>query len=313
MSENMTVRLPAPTRSRVKAAAEKVGYRPNRLAQAMKSGRTQVIGVWLPVDRPIIPYMRFLKAVSAKARQDGYELMITGLEGSMAYGDDAKAPATWPVDGVMGFDAGKAIESFRQDPSNDSVPVSIIGFEQCSNGDSIAWNVAEAAKEATSRLIAKGCKKIVHLSPEWVLENYPRELRRRGYTEAMEEAGLPTEFISAEDETSSASARAMDQYLERNPPPDGVFAFTDTLAIGAARALYLRGFDIPRDTLVFGFSDFPEAEDYRVPISSVRAPIEELVDQGWQWLIERISNPELEPRIEVLPMQLIERESTTRT
>jgi DNA-binding LacI/PurR family transcriptional regulator len=64
--------------------------------------------------------------------------------------------------------------------------------------------------------------------------------------------------------------------------------------------------------LIFGFSDFPEAEDYRVPISSVRAPIEELVDQGWQWLIERISNPEIKPRVEVLPMRIIERESTER-
>lgn len=313
MSENMTVRLPATTRARVKEAAEKVGYRPNRLAQAMKSGRTQVIGVWLPVDRPIIPYMRFLKAVSAKARQEGYELMITGLEGSMAYGEDAKAPPLWPVDGVMGFDAGRAIESFRKDPSNDLIPVSILGPERCSYGDTVAWDVATAAKEATRRLIAKGAKRIVHFTMDWILENYPRENRRNGYIEAMTEAGLKPEYICADIETSSAAAKAMDQYLAENPPPDGVFAFTDTLAIGASRALHLRGFQIPRDTLIFGFSDFPEAEDYRVPISSVRAPIEDLVNQGWDWLIERIANPELEARVSVLPMTIIERESTSRS
>jgi DNA-binding LacI/PurR family transcriptional regulator len=312
MSENMTVRLPMTTRARVKEAAEKVGYRPNRLAQAMKSGRSQVVGVWLPVDRLIIPYMRFLKAVSAKARQEGYELMITALEGSTAYGDAGKAPPLWPVDGIMAFDAGKAIESFRKDATNDMVPVCILGFEECVNGDTVAWNVAGAAKEATQKLIAKGCKNVVHITLDWVLENYPREQRRRGYTEAMNEAGLQPVFVAAEDETSSAAARAMDAYLNQNPPPDGVFAFTDGLAIGAARALYLRGFDVPRDTLIFGFSDLPEAEDYRVPISSVRAPIEELVDQGWQWLIERIATPETPSRITMLPMKMIERESTER-
>lgn len=310
LSENLSVRLPESTRQRVKDAAERVGYRPNRLAQAMKRGKSHVIGVWLPVDRPILAYLRFLQAVSSTAREQNYELMITGLQGSDAYGATGKVPPLWPVDGIMGFDAGKAITALRENPAFDSTPVLIFGFETCSNGDSVAWDVAEASKEVTRRLIQRGCRRIVHVTMDWVLSDFPREQRRRGYSEAMLEAGLSPEFATSEKETSSAAETATLGFISERGIPDAFTGFTDTLAIGAARAVLSLGKAIPQDCKVWGFSDFPEAEDFRVPISSIRLPMEDVVDLGWKWLNERIANPDIESRMAVLPMQIIEREST---
>ncbi len=312
LTNNKTARVAEETRQRVMEAAQKIGYRPNRLAQAMQRGKTNVIGIWIPVNRPILTYMWFLQAISTVARRDGYELMITCLDADMAYAAEGKAPHQWPVDGILAIDAGKAIRTFREDPANDEVPVAILGFEEYSNCDSVGWDVAGAAREATERLIAKGCKSIVHVTLDWVIENYPREQRRRGYTEAMEAAGLKPTFVISSGEGSSAAAKAMASYLAENPVPDAVFGFTDTLVIGACRAIFQKGYEVPKDCLAWGFADFPEAENYRVPLSSIRAPIEELVEQGWSWLMERIGDPTIAPRMKVLPMRIIERESTTR-
>jgi DNA-binding LacI/PurR family transcriptional regulator len=98
--------------------------------------------------------------------------------------------------------------------------------------------------------------------------------------------------------------------LETHGAPDAYVAFIDTLAVGTARAVLDAGLEIPRDVKVWGFGDFPEAENYRVPLTSVRIPIEAVSNQGWDWLMARIENPGREHRLKVIPMELIERDST---
>ena len=310
MSGNMTVRLPDSTRERVYQAAERVGYRPNRLAQAMKRGRTNLIGVWMPVDRLVFTYLRFLRAISSHSREDGFELMITGLEGATAYSGRGSAPSFWPIDGLIAVDAGKAIQLFRADPSNDGIPVVVLGFEEFANSDSVTWDVAGAARLATERLIEKGCRKIVHITLDWILADYPREQRRRGYTEAMTSAGLEPRFVAAPDETSAGAAQAIAAHLVAEGCPDAVVGFTDTLAIGATRAVLEAGFDVPGDCRIWGFGDYPESGEVRIPLSTIRVPVEEAVAQAWKWIIQRMGDPDTAHRMATLDMELIERESS---
>lgn len=312
LAENMSVRLPEVTRQRVKDAAVKVGYRPNRLAQAMKRGKTHVIGVWMPVDRPIVIYLQFLQALNALARKNNYELMITGLDGSMAYAAEGKLPHLWPVDGIIALDAGQAMSALRDDPRNGSTPIAILGVERFENADTVAWDLAGAAKRATEKLIKSGCQSIVHVSLDWVLRDYPDELRRIGYSEAMSHAGLSPTFISVTGESSKSAEHAVASFLQSHPCPDAFFGFTDAIAIGAARAVLQMGKGIPDDCQIWGYADYPESADYRVPISTMRVPIEELTNQAWEWLMDRISSPEVAPRFSLIPMELIERESTRR-
>ncbi len=313
LAGNMTVRLPESTRQRVREAAAKVGYRPNRLAQAMQGGKSRIISVWIPVDRIVPNYMRFLKAINAKARASDYDLMITGLDSSMAYAGEGRAPYVWPVDGVIAVDAGKSIQVFRADAQNDRTPVVVLGLEQFKNSDSVSWDLAGAARVATEKLIAQGCSRVVHITLDWVLADYPREQRRRGYTEAMKAAGLKPEIIAVNAETRGAAEIAVVKLLDESPVPDAFFCFTDPLAIGAARALLNRGVSIPGQCQVVGFGDYPDSEDYRIPLSSLQVPIDAVVDKAWDWLMDRIQNPAIEGRLAVLPMISQDRESTRAT
>lgn len=290
-------------------AADKVGYRPNRLAQAMKRGKTNVVGVWMPLERITPFYLHFLREVSERATLAGYDLMITGLAATMAYDARGKRPPMWPVDGLIAVDAGKAVKVFREDPGNDSTPVVVLGLEEFINGDSVAWDVRGAARQVTEQMISKGCKKIVHVTMDWILAEYPREQRRNGYRMAMEEAGLEPEFLAISNESSSGAERVFAEYLETNTP-DGVFAFTDPLAIGAARALLARGIAIPEQCKVWGFGNYTETVEFRVPISTMSSPLEVLADRAWGWLMERMEGNQGPTRVEVLPMIFYERASS---
>lgn len=312
LSGNLKVRIPETTRQRVREAAARVGYRPNRLAQAMKLGKTRIISVWMPLDRITPNYFRFLQAISQKAQANGYDLMITGLDRATALEGRGRSPQIWPVDGVISLDAGKAIQFFRDDASNDETPVAVLGLESFANSDSVSWELAGAAREATERMIAKGCRSILHLTLDWVLADFPREQRRRGYAEAMEAAGLRPQFLPVGAESSAMAEAVVADYLRTNPAPDAFFGFTDPLAIGAARALFAKGIPIPHSCLLWGFGDFPEADEYRIPLSTIRTPIQAIIDQAWNWLTERMENTALDPRLKVLEMELIERESTLR-
>jgi len=311
LSGNPTVSLPESTRERVRKAAETVGYQPNRHAQAVRGGKTMLISVWMPVDRPIVTYMRYLKIISELARRDGYELMVNCLQRDDALIEGGKPPTLYPVDGIISVDSGKAIEEFRKVKGNDHIPVSILGFEQVKYSDSIAWDLDGAAKQAVKDLIERGAKKIGHVTIDWIISDFPRERRRRGYAEAIEEAGLEPILIPCHGDTSSEVMANIKDHLSKNDY-DALFCVTDMYAIGAARALLAQGKSIPDDTMVLGFGNFPEADDFSIPISTIQIPIENIIEKSWEWLMNRIENPGTDPRISVLDMEIIHRESTSR-
>lgn len=309
LSGSPKARLPQTTRDRVKLAAERVGYRPNRLAQAMKRGRTNVVSVWMPLDRPVLNYMRILNLVSNRVRGAGYEMMVAALDTPTALEDASRLPYVWPVDGIISVDAGKAMGALRDDRAYDGIPIAVLGFEQFPNSDTVGWDVCGAAASVTEKLLGSGRRRIVHLTPKWIYDTFPKERRRRGYTEAMAEAGLEPVVIPVPEEKGSSADQALTEWIDRNGCPEAVSAFNDSLAVGAARALLRKGISIPDDCRVWGFGDQPEAEDYRVPLSTVRHPWPAIVAQAWDWLQERCQSPNIEPRFTILDMELVERDS----
>ncbi len=310
LSGNPETRIPQATMDRVNQAAEKIHYRPNRIAQAMRQGRTNVIAIWVPLSRPNMAILRFLKGFFERSVEDGYHLMIVGVEDAMAYSAAGKRPRPWPADAVIAVDSGKAIQTFRDDPANDGTPVAVLGLEEYANADCTSYANAAGARSIGERLIQSGCRNLLFVGVDWVVRDYPREQRRRGFREAAEVGGVAISILSASGETSTAAEQAVKRYLEGGGTADGVFAFNDSMAIGAARAFLERGARIPEDVQIVGYGDNPEAADFSIPLTTLRVPIEKIVETAWGRLLERISNPLLPTRVVEMPLEIVERAST---
>lgn len=310
LSGNPTVRLAESTRLKIKEAAEKLGYIANPHAQSIRSGKTNTIAIWMPTDRPIMAYLRMLQYIGEEAKKTGHHTIIVGLDRNSALTTTGTAPHRWPVDGILSIDAEKAVQKFRDIPNNQNIPVAVLGFQEFINGDSVAWNVADAFRNATQTLIDRGRKNIAHLTLDWIIEDFPREQRRRGYTEAMTAANLVPNFIISKGESFSDATEAVTEYIKKHPETDAIMAFTDALAVGAVRALIKSGKQVPQDCAVWGLGDYPESESCIVPVSTIRPPLDQVIHQSWQWLTQRIETPNQKQRFAVLEMELVEREST---
>jgi len=310
MTGNPTVKLPELTRQKVRDAAKEVGYSPNRHAQAIRSGKTNVIAIWMPVDRPIVSYIRMLQLISREAKRTGYELMIVPLDRESGLSDQAVAPNMWPVDGILAMDSGAAVERYRETAEGKTTPVVVIGYELVDNGDAVAWNVTDSVQMATKRLIDSGCQNVVYITMDWQVRDFPYERRRAGYTAAMQGAGLQTRFVIVEEESRIGASKAVSEYVAASGVPDAFVAMTDMLAMGAVRAVKAAGKRVPEDCQVMGYGSHPDAEDFEIPISTLRSPIGEVIPRAWERLIERIANPNLPSALETFEMEFVQRQST---
>ncbi len=310
MTGNPTVKLPEATREKVREAAKKVGYTPNRHAQAIRSGKTNVIAIWMPVDRPIVSYIRMLQLVSREAKKTGHELMIVPLDRESGLTEQAVAPNMWPVDGILAMDSGAAVERYRETAEGKSTPVVVIGYELVENGDAVAWNVTESVQKATQRLLDSGCKKIVYITMDWQVRDFPYERRRAGYVAALQQAGMEPIIVVVDEESRIGASRAVQEYISANGVPDAFVGMTDLLAMGAVRAVRSAGKQVPDDCQVMGYGSHPDAEDFEVPISTLRSPIGEVIPRAWEKLNRRIEDPTLPSELETFEMEFVKRDST---
>ncbi|MCU0316625.1 MAG: LacI family transcriptional regulator [Fimbriimonadaceae bacterium] len=311
LAKNPTARISASTRAKVEQAALDLKYSPNRYAQAMKGGKTNVVGILMPLDRPHANYLRFLNAIHSESRKSGKSLMIFGLDTANAQNWEGELPPMWPVDGLISIDSGRLLKVFREDPRNDQIPLAILGREWYSNTDSVSWNLKEAAQLAVKDMVDKGSQSIVYLTPEWMIEPFPNEQRRSGYEAELAERGLRPNIIGAADESPEAGELAISQLLKADPTIDGILCLHDMLAFGAVSACRKATKEIPADVQIWGCHNMVPPEAMSHPLSTLNAPIEACVSQAWTWLCERMSGEAPEHREKLFAMEHIRR-STSR-
>jgi LacI family transcriptional regulator len=141
------------------------------------------------------------------------------------------------------------------------------------------------------------------------------QARRDGYKQALLEAGIAIEsaLIVNGDFTQESGYEAMCILLSQSPRPTAVFVASDTMAIGAMRAIHECGLSVPRDIALVGFDDLSPAVYATPPLTTVRQPVAELGATAVHMLIERIKRPDAPVAHVRLPAQLVIRGSCGAT
>ena len=95
-----------------------------------------------------------------------------------------------------------------------------------------------------------------------------------------------------------------------HPLPDAYFAASDSLAIGALRALQENGINVPEDIQIISFNDTSLAKQVYPPLSSVTVYTEEWDELPWMSSINKVLAPREIPTLTMLGTKLTLREST---
>ena len=137
-------------------------------------------------------------------------------------------------------------------------------------------------------------------------------LRLKGYRQELRAVGLPADGRHARtpDYKRASGAAAVRSLLSRPDPPDGLFCFSDELAVGVLRELHEQGLRMPSDISVVGFDDIQEARFATPSLTSVRPDKAKIAEVAVDMLIQRIQGSEAKPRDVRIGYELIVRESS---
>jgi LacI family transcriptional regulator len=242
------------TRQRILDAAAELGYTPNRLAQSLRTQRTQTLG--MISDRIVTtPYAgRMIQGVQDAAWESGYivELINTGDDADL----EAEAIAALlarQVDGVLYATMYHRIVDVPV--ALRGHPVVVLDSETRTEGiDAVVPDEFEGGRTAARRLLDVGHRRIGHLSE---LQDVPAaRLRLEGFRQTLAEAGCFDEtLVLAEEAVSAGGERGARELLSRPDRPTALFCYNDRMAMGVYRAARKLGLEIPGDVSVIGYDD----------------------------------------------------------
>jgi len=306
---NQTATIADETGRRVQEAMDTLTFTPHPIARNLATQRTNTIGLLLSDigGQFYTPLLRGIEAVSSEA---GYDLLIHSTRTSHTTKAPRRALNEYNTDGLLIFiDAldntelarlnqiGFPVVLMHQSPPNH-LNIPVVSIENRSG-----------AQQAVEHLIeAHGRRQIAFLRGP--AGNEDSEEREKGYRQALKKHGLsvdPALVVCGEFEAAQAYA-AVAQLIGQGALFDAIFTGDDDSAIGVIQALQEAGRRIPEDVAIAGFDDSLFARILMPPLTTVRAPIEQVGREAARQLVSLIWGEQAD-MYTVLPTEMIIRQS----
>jgi len=298
------------TRSRVLEAASQLGYEPNELARNLRAGSSKTIGFLIP-DTRNPHYLDVLDGVEEVISEKGYYLALVvsnlSLEREL---QSLRSLFQQRLDGLILMPIyqdmyPEELDTLRKRHIPAVLTTPVVG------SDWVFPDIRSGSEQMMDHLISLGHRRIAFING--VVRSKLAEERLDVYQEKMHQPGfdLVPEWVRCcghdiEDGYHEAAA-----LLDLLNPPTAIWTINDILAVGALRAIHEKGLRIPEDIALAGFDDIEIAQHLYPPLTTVRMDGQELGRQAVRILFRRMENPVIEPVQEVIPTQLIIRQSTT--
>ncbi|MBW4043552.1 MAG: LacI family transcriptional regulator [Acidobacteria bacterium] len=297
------------TAERVRRAIERLRYRPNEMARALRGSRTRSIGV-------IVPYLydpffaTCAHEINVVAKSHGYSVILTtSNEDPDAEYCEAQLMLQRHVEGLIVIPASQRHSKLTRAEFENTPIVTLDRPEPSGQYDSVLVHNRSGSRQAVEHLINRhGHKRIVLLGRNQKL--YTLSERLIGYRKAMRDHGLEPEssFECSSPEVTGAVLEAM---LQRVDPPTAFFTannLTTRYVLAACNKLKIR---VPEDIAIVGFDDFELAELLQPTLTVVWQPAAEIGRVAAELLFDRLGSTDKDhkPMRMVLPVKLVVRRS----
>jgi LacI family transcriptional regulator len=300
------------TRARVQSVAEKLNYHPNVAARSLAAGRTNIIGLVIPMGVSALftdPYFPLLiQGISSACNANEHSVMLWLAEPEYERRMIRQVLQGGLIDGVI------LASALMDDPMLEALlkrglPFIMVGRLPTDNQISyVDVDNVNSAREMVSYLLRLGYRKVATIAgPTNMIAGSDR---LQGYRLALRSRGvaLDPSLIVEGDFTEEGGYIAMQRLIPRKP--DAVFVASDAMAVGAMRALREAGLRVPDDVALAGFDDIPFSARSEPSLTTVRQPIQRMGALAAETLIDMISHPHPQPRRIILPTELVIRESS---
>ncbi len=306
---NGTAKVTPETEELVRRAVQKLHFRPNELARALRGMKSRSIGM-------IVPYLydQFFATCAHEAtvvaREHGYSVILatSGENVDVEY-TEAQLMLQRHVEGLLIIPAGHGPSKLNL-PEFSRTPIVLLDRPvPDSRFTSILVQNQSGARRAVQHLIVEhGHKRIIFIGMARRL--YTTHARFEGYRREMIDHGLtPRAFFDCV--TQEAASNAVKKAMQGPMPPTAFFTMNNLTTRYCLRSLVEIGACVPEEVAMVGFDDFELADILHPALTVIRQPANQMGNIGANLLFDQINIPEphLEGQRELLTLELVVRRS----
>ena len=286
----------------VEKTIEELGFIPNQLARSLTSRSSKIIGVIVPHIGPSF-YGELLEGIESQASAYWYKIMFCNTQ------DDPdreleylKFFEQYNIEGLIIAANFSNIDKL----ADLKIPVVTCDHILDEKIPSITSDNVKGGTLAAKKLIEIGAKNIlVFRGPSFLLTTMERTI---GFLNELKTTNIYADIFDFD--LVSPDIKLIEEILKSNPNVDGIFTFSDTLAIATLNILQKLGKKVPEDVSLIGFDDTPYSRWITPSISTIHQSVNFMGKQSFINLTRLIRGVELESLHEIIDVKLIERSST---
>jgi len=308
---NRSAKVSEKTVQKVLKAAEKLDYRPNRVARRLrvKSSQSMIIGLIVTdLENPF--FSEIARGVEDIAYKSKNAVMVCNS-------DEKGDKERFYIDTLLAERASGLIAaltphnaSYIQELVDRGYPVVCVDRHQSiQNVDTVTVNNISGAYQAVTRLIDLGHKRI------GIINGLPdistTEERFEGYKKALSDHNITFDpkLVMYGNSRQDGGIEKTRELLKLKDRPTAVFITNNLMTLGFLEEMYKQGLNIPEDMALIGFDDMPWSVALNPPLTAVKQPGYELGTRAAELLFKRLEQSSRATSSIVLNPKLIVRKS----
>lgn len=296
---------------RVLAAADELGYRTNRVAQALRSGQTRTVG-FIPGDLENPFFAKVARHLGDALEAEGFTLIVSSSDERPER--EQKILETFRahlLSGVVIAPTAQVAAPHLEKVISDGIPLVLVDRRvEGVEADSVTVDNEGGGLQAVSHLIGLGHRRIAIVSDS--LQTASTSERFIGYQKALSghDIAFDPQLIGVAGFSREDAYASTLRILSLGERPTAIFSTDAFMTEGALRAIRERGLRVPEDVSIVGFDDVDPRALMNPSVTVVAQPVAELGQQAARLLLEQLAGAERPPAHVDLETELIIRDST---
>ncbi|WP_179008938.1 LacI family DNA-binding transcriptional regulator [Winogradskyella forsetii] len=296
------------TKNRVNELAEKLNYKPNRIAQQLKTNKSKTIGVILPtVTNPF--FAEVLHGIEMAATNSDYDIIVC-LSNETLHKEKRSLEllSNGSVDGFIMAVARESQVKKQTDHIRSAIKskLPVLMFDRVVNDiecNKVIVDDFQSVYEATEHLIVNEKRKNILLVSN-IEELSVGKLRIEGYSKALKNHKLKPTYLKLDNAIDVDVESKIYNYLKENESIDAILSIDHVTGIVAINMAKKLGRNIPKDLSVVGFG-YEHTQLLSSPkISIIHQKAHKIGEMSAKLLIDNIMDEDLELQTIVVPSEL---------
>ncbi len=288
------------TRKRIFKAAKQLNYQPDQTARALRLKKSNTIGLIIPdISNPF--FSQIARSIEIESYSSNYTLVVCNTNENQAkeirYVHDLLSRG---IDGLIIAPVQDKHDHILELQKKDFPFVLIDRAFNNIDSNAVVSNNEQASYNAVAYLAKLGHRRIAFLSGRRNI--YTIQTRLKGYNKAIKDFNLYSdpELIVGDGFTFESGYEATLALMNLSKPPTAILISGNIITIGSIKAILERGYSIPNDFSIVGFTDTILSPYLICPLTTVSHPLKEMGQKAFSLLLKHIETKENLPKSKIV-------------